>query len=82
LQLHDRIISEKLTVRDIERIIRNINNKKNVLLSNELLRTKREYLSNVIKNDIKYKLSKSQLVFQFDNEEELEKLIRFIEGDK
>lgn len=82
LQLHDRIITEKLTVRDIERIIRNINNKKNALLSAELLRTKREYLTKVIKTDIKYKLSKSQLIFQFDNEEELERLIKFIEGER
>lgn len=82
LQLHDRIISEQLTVRDIERIIRNINNKQNTNISNELIKTKREYLNKIINQGIKYKLGKTQLVFQFDNENELEDVINFIKGDK
>lgn len=82
LQLHDQIISEQLTVRDIERIIRNINNKQNTNISNDLIKTKREYLNKIINQGIKYKLGKTQLVFQFDNENELEDVINFIKGDK
>jgi len=82
LQLHDRIISEKLTVRDIERIIRNINNKQTNVLSNEFIRTKRDYLTKIISSEIKYKLGKNELTFHFDNQDELDTIIRFIEGVK
>lgn len=80
LQLHDRILNEKLTVRDIERIIRNINNKKETKISPEVLSLKREILKKNINQSIKFKLGKSQLVFHFDNEDELNKIVNIIKG--
>ncbi len=79
LTLHDRIIAEDLTVRDIERIIRNINTK-TTTISKEYLQTKKEMLSQGISSDVKFKLGKAQLVFPFDNKEELDRIIELITG--
>ena len=81
LKLHKRIIEEGLTVRDIEGIIRNLHkDNKHFLISNEVLDGVERKLSKEFDNRYHYRLKKNQLVFTFENEEELEILIKRIIG--
>ncbi|QMS85036.1 ParB/RepB/Spo0J family partition protein [Candidatus Xianfuyuplasma coldseepsis] len=79
LDLHDRIIEEKFTVRDVERIIRNIHSKK-ISVPNKVIKNRRQYLENIIDDSIKFTLGKAQLTFRFDTEEELNKIIDLLNG--
>ncbi len=83
LTLYNRIMQENLTVRDIEGIIRNLykDNTKYILPKEVLVKTKIK-LQSALKEDIKYKLKKNQLVFTFESEEELDEILRQILGDK
>jgi ParB family chromosome partitioning protein len=81
LTLHDRVLEEKLTVRDIERIIRSINSNKKIGVSKEVLKNQNHVLHEKISDTIKYKLGKSQLIFYFDNEDELKSIVDYIKGD-
>ena len=81
LKLHKRIIEEGLTVRDIEGIIRNLHkDNKHFLIPNEVLDGVERKLSKEFDNRYHYRLKKNQLVFTFENEEELEILIKRIIG--
>lgn len=83
LELHDRILKENLTVRDIEGIIRNLNHKKNdFVVSKDILEKSKISLQKRFPSNIKYKLNKNQIVFKFDNEEELLSLIKTLTGGK
>jgi len=81
LTLHDQILKEDLTVRDIERIIRNINQKQSSISAN-IITEKRKILSTIIDENIKYKLGKAQLTFHFDTEDELNRILELIKGGK
>ena len=79
IRLRNQIVKEKLTVRDIESIIRNINNKENdVLISKSILDKTQNTLNNLISSDIKFKITKNSISFSFTDEKELEKLIQFL----
>ena len=79
IRLRNQIVKEKLTVRDIESIIRNINNKENdVLISKSILDKTQNTLNNLISSDIKFKITKNSISFSFSDEKELEKLIQFL----
>ena len=81
LELHRRIMNENLTVRDIEGIIRNLHkNNSKFLISNEILVESKKRLNSGLDNRYKFRLKKNQLVFTFENEEELEILISKIIG--
>ena len=83
LALHERIIEEELTVRDIEGIIRNLykaNDK--FILPNEVLERTSKLLGDKLPTELKYKLKKNQLVFSFDSEEELMDVLDQIIGGK
>jgi ParB family chromosome partitioning protein len=83
LNLHQRILDEKLTVRDIEGIIRNLHkDNKEYLISNEILQVAENKLSRRFDTNYHYRLKKNQLVFTFESEEELDKLIKKITGGK
>jgi ParB family chromosome partitioning protein len=80
VKLHDRIIDESLTVRDIEEIIRNIHKpKSNIGVSNEYLDKSAEKLNNYIGKNIKFRLKKNQLLFSFEDKSELDKIIKLFE---
>ena len=79
IRLRNQIVKEKLTVRDIESIIRNINNKENeILISKSILDKTQNTLNNFISSDIKFKINKNSISFSFSDEKELEKLIQFL----
>ena len=79
IRLRDQIVKEKLTVRDIESIIRNINNKENdILISKSILDKTQNTLNNLISSDIKFKIKKNSIAFSFSDEKELEKLVQFL----
>lgn len=82
-RLRDRILKEKLTVRDIENIIRNLNNKENTnLISKVVLEKAQIILSNKIDSSVRFKIKKNHISFNFSDEKELEKLIHFFSGRK
>jgi ParB family chromosome partitioning protein len=83
LSLHERIVKENLTVRDIEGIIRNLyKDNTKFILPNEILDKTNKVLSDSLSNNIKYRLKKNQLVFSFDTEEELNEIVNTILGGK
>jgi ParB family chromosome partitioning protein len=82
LRLHDRIITEHLTVRELESIIRNVNKKEGSAISNTTLQRAESKLKQYLPKDIKFKLTKTQMSFKYDNEEELEELLSLLKGEK
>lgn len=83
MELHKRIIDENLTVRDIEGIIRNLHKENDkYIISKEVLSKFKQKLASGFDSKYKYRLKKNQLVFKFENEEELNELIsRLIGGE-
>jgi ParB family chromosome partitioning protein len=79
LKLHERIIKEKLSVRDLESIIRN-EKQKHTPISKKKIEELMKDLNKMLPDNIKFKLSNSQLSFKFDNEEELKDLINLLRG--
>lgn len=83
IRLRDRILKDELTVRDIENIIRDINNKEsNNIISKKLLEKAQLTLVDKIDESIKFKVKKNYIAFSFSDEKELEKLISFFSGRK
>ena len=82
LQLHDRIVTEHLSVRELESIIRNLTKKDGSSISNKTIRNTEAELKQLLPKDIRFKLTKTQMSFKYDNEEELEALLRLLKGDK
>lgn len=77
--LRDRIISENLTVRDIEGIIRNLaKNREHPIVSNDDLQKAEKKLFNRIDPEINYRFRKNNVTFTFSSPEELDKLINFL----
>lgn len=77
-----KILAENLTVRDIEKIIRNMTNSKSTaILSEEQLIKKRKQIKFLLKEDYKFSLTKNKLSLKFDNEEELNKIIKLLRRD-
>ena len=83
IRLRNKIIKEKLTVRDIESVIRNLNNKENDnLISKVVLEKSQRILDELVGSDIKFKIKKNSILFSFSNDNELEKLIQFLSRRK
>lgn len=79
IRLRDRIIKEILTVRDIESIIRDLNNKDHEnIVSKKILEEAQTKLSNKIDPSIKFKIKKNNISFHFSDNTELEKLVNFL----
>lgn len=79
LKIRDRIINEHLSVRDVEKIIRNLGKKTKVVsISPRVLKEAKEELKSYIYKDIKYKVGKSSISFNFKDEKELEEIIKFL----
>ena len=78
MSIRDEIISLKLSVRDVESIIRERYSKKTNKISADLIIKAEKQIESIVKDDIKYKLNKNQLVLKFKNEEELNKIIEFL----
>ena len=81
LKLHQRVIDEDLTVRDIEGIIRNLHKKdKKYIIPNKVLAKTEELLTNSLDSRYNFRLKKNQLVFTFEDEDELKVLMERILG--
>jgi len=81
LTLHKRVVEEGLTVRDIEGIIRNLHKvDKKYIIPNEILVKTEELLSNNLDSRYNFRLKKNQLVFTFEDEDELKVLIEKLLG--
>ncbi len=79
IKLRDRIITENLTVRDIEGIIRSLSKEKeHPIVSNDDLQKAEKKLFNKIDPGINYRFRKNNITFTFSSPEELEKLIEFL----
>jgi ParB family chromosome partitioning protein len=79
LELSDRVIRENLTVRDIEGVIRNINKDTDkFVIPSEKLQKAEERLFKVINKDINFRVKKNNIVFKFETEKELNKLVKFL----
>lgn len=81
LQFHEQIIKNGLSVRELESIIRNSMKKHKSSISAKTIENTRTKLSKVLSNDVKFKISQTQLSFRFDNEEELNHIIELLKGD-
>lgn len=82
LELHERVIREDLTVRELESIIRNNTKKRKPSVSEKSLERATNRLTQVLPKGTRYKVSKTQLTIQFDNEEELNRLVALLKGDE
>jgi ParB family chromosome partitioning protein len=83
IRLRDKILKEKLTVRDIENVIRNLNSKENTnIIPKVVLEKAQLILSDKIDESIRFKVKKNHISFNFSDEKELEKLIHFFSGRK
>ena len=80
--MHELIIKNELTVRELESIIRNKTKKHHNELSSKKLENTTKQLKNIVPDTIKYKLTKTQLTFRFDNEVELNQIIELLKGDE
>ncbi len=81
LTLHKRVVQENLTVRDIEGLIRSLHkNSTEFLISKEILYKAKTRLQTGFDSRYSFKLKKNQLVFKFENEHELEDLIKRLTG--
>lgn len=78
MSVRDEILSQKLSVRDVESIIRERYSKRSNQISNDSLSKAEKQLNKVVEEGIKYKLNKNQLVLKFKNEQELDKIIEFL----
>ena len=79
IRLRDKIINDNLTVRDIENLIRNINNKDSEkVISQSVMDKTEKKLRKLISSDIKYKFNKNSISFTFADEKELEDIIEFL----
>lgn len=76
IRLRNRIIDENLTVRDIEKIIREFaNHKEDSIVSKEAIIFAEKKMKNIFNKDIKVKFKKNNLILQFNNQMQLEQLI-------
>lgn len=79
IELRDRIINEKLTVRDIEGIIRGLSRKEeDTRISNNDLQKAETKLKSVIDSKINYRFRKNNITFTFSSSKELEEVIDFL----
>lgn len=79
IRLRNKIVKEKLTVRDIENVIRTLNNKDSEKLVSEIQIDKAQVLlESKVNKEIKFKIKKNSISFSFSNEKEFEKLIHFL----
>ena len=78
MSIRDEIIALKLSVRDVETIIRERYKKKQNNIPLESMKSAEKQLHKIVKEDIKYKLNKNQIVFKFKDEKELQNILDFL----
>lgn len=76
--LRDEIISLKLSVRDVEAIIKERYRKQTSSISTDSLKKAEKLLNSIVQEKIKYKLNKNQVVLKFKDEQELNRIIEFL----
>jgi len=78
-KLHQRILNENLTVRDIEKIIKDLSiGKTKASISKEILDSAQMTLEEIIDSSIRFKIMKDKILFDFSNEEELVNIINYL----
>lgn len=83
IRLRDKILNEKLNVREIESIIRSIKNKEShKLISDELFEKAQHTFNTIFNNDLNYKIKKNSISFSFSDEKELQEIIEYFSGRK
>ncbi len=83
IRLRDKIIKEKLTVRDIEGLIRNIGNKESGnFVSKSALDETQKTLDNLIGAEIKFKIKRNSISLSFNDETELHKIVQIFSRGK
>jgi hypothetical protein len=79
--LFDRVISEKLTVRELERIIREKNNKQK---PNKVLHQNLVDFQSVLKNKVKHlkvTIKNDKVILDFKNNNQIIELINHLKGE-
>lgn len=78
MDIRDEIISMRLSVRDVEAIIRERYGNQTSQISTALLEKVEKQLDKIVHDDIKYKLNRNKIVLKFKDEQELNKIIDFL----
>ncbi|MBN2605308.1 MAG: ParB/RepB/Spo0J family partition protein [Bacilli bacterium] len=79
IKLRNRIVNENLNVRDIEKIIRDLSQNKNLsMISKDVLKIAEEKMKSSFTLNTNFKLKKNSLTIHFDTQEQLEKIIAFL----
>ncbi len=81
LQIHERILLENLSVRETESLIKGVNSNQEVITKNKI-NTYDKKLKKRLPKNVKYKLSTRNLIFHFENEEELNQILQLFKGDE
>ena len=79
LSLFNRILKEKLTVRDLEQIIRNDKSPIKIINKNRLVVLKNMFRNNF--SDLNVKVKKDKVVITFKDDEELNRFIEYMKED-
>lgn len=79
IELRDKIISEHLSVRELEKILKGNKEEKVIsLISNKTIKSTRQELSSLFGDRFKYKISKKSITLSFTDEKELEEIMEFL----
>lgn len=78
MKLADRIINENLTVREIEGVIRSLHSDKKYVVTKARLDKATSILSKKLAKEIRFTIKKNNIIFKFDSEEELDKIVEFL----
>ena len=79
VRLKNKIIKEQLTVRDIENLIRNLNSKDNeITVSKNKIKEANDLLKNKLDSNLDFKIVNNKISFKFNNEKELDILIKYL----
>lgn len=80
LTLHEQIIKDDLTVRELESRIRNLKQTQKSNVSQKTVQQMEKRIGEYLPKNLRYKLSKTQLSIKFDSEEEIQQIIDLLKG--
>lgn len=79
LKLRDRVLNEQLTVRHLEKVIRDLGRKEvEYFVSPKIINDFKKDIKEIVGKDIKYSIGKNSISFKFKNEEELYEIYRLL----
>lgn len=80
LTLHEQIIKDDLTVRELESRIRNLKQTQKSNVSQKTVQQMEKRIGEYLPKNLRYKLSKTQLSIKFDSEEEIQQILELLKG--